>query len=107
MTAMSRAVLRTSDTTPSILRRHPLLVGESANSYDALLKALMRSIEPADIVEQIWVKDIVDYAWEAQRLRIYKIHLCSLSRRAALVEALLHLGITAVKADELAEAISK
>jgi len=47
----------------------PLLEGEDTAAYDELLVQISGAVKPADILEEIWVRDIVDLVWEAFRLR--------------------------------------
>jgi hypothetical protein len=53
----------------------PLLEGEDTAAYDELLLQISGTVKPADILEEIWVRDIVDLVWEAFRLRRLKAHL--------------------------------
>lgn len=50
----------------------PLLPGENADQYDALLRSIVQQVEPSDVIEAIWVKDIIDFIWEAKRLRRWR-----------------------------------
>ncbi len=65
----------------------PLVEGEDADAYADLLARVSAVVKPADILEEIWVRDVVDLVWEALRLRRVK---------ASLVQASLHTGIHAV-----------
>lgn len=47
----------------------PLLPGEDTEQYDALLLSIVQQVKPIDVIEAIWVKDIIDLIWEAKRLR--------------------------------------
>src|SRR4051795_7094615 len=47
----------------------PLLEGEDPAGYDALLARVSDAIRPTDILEEIWIQEIVALAWEAFRLR--------------------------------------
>jgi hypothetical protein len=53
----------------------PLLKGEDTAAYDELLARISAAVKPADIIEEIWVRDIVDLVWEAFRLRRLKANL--------------------------------
>ena len=53
----------------------PLIEGEDAASYDDLLTRISGTLKPADILEEIWVRDVVDLVWDAFRLRRLKAHL--------------------------------
>src|SRR6478609_1503816 len=57
----------------------PLLDGESQDVYDALLARVTGTVNPKDIIEEIWVHDIVDLVWEILRLRRLKVALLSSS----------------------------
>jgi len=56
----------------------PLLDGEDRAAYDALLKKLADAVKPADVIEEILVRDIVDLVWEGLRLRRLKVALMNL-----------------------------
>jgi hypothetical protein len=53
----------------------PLLEGEDTAAYDELLVRISGAVKPADILEDIWVRDVVDLVWEAFRLRRLKANL--------------------------------
>jgi hypothetical protein len=53
----------------------PLIEGEDAAAYDDLLARISGTLKPADILEEIWVRDVVDLVWDAFRLRRLKAHL--------------------------------
>ena len=53
----------------------PLLEGEDSKAYDELLARVSGKVAPTDVLEEIWVRDIVDYTWEAFRWRRLKTHL--------------------------------
>jgi hypothetical protein len=53
----------------------PLIEGEDAAGYDDLLARISGTLKPADILEEIWVRDVVDLVWDAFRLRRLKAHL--------------------------------
>ena len=57
----------------------PLLDGESLEVYDTLLARVTGAVNPKDIIEEIWVHDIVDLVWEVLRLRRLKVALLSSS----------------------------
>ncbi len=62
----------------------PLFEGEDSAGYDELLARVSGAIKPADIIEEIWIRDIVALTWEALRLRRV---------RAALLTAKRHVGV--------------
>ena len=47
----------------------PLLPGEDPAGYDGLLARVSAAIKPQDIIEEIWIQEIVALTWEAFRLR--------------------------------------
>src|SRR3954447_26489571 len=52
-----------------LLSKRALIPGEDATLYDEFLARAREAIGPTDIVEHIWVKDIVDLVWEIGRWR--------------------------------------
>jgi hypothetical protein len=66
----------------------PLIEGEDAGAYDELLLRVSAAVRPADIFEEIWVRDIVDLVWEAFRLRRLKACLMTAGARKALAQSL-------------------
>jgi hypothetical protein len=65
----------------------PLIAGEDAAAYDDLLARISGTLKPKDILEEIWVRDVVDLVWEAFRLRRLK---------AQLLTAAAHEGMAAI-----------
>ena len=57
----------------------PLLDGESQEVYDTLLARVTGTVNPKDIIEEMWVHDIVNLVWEILRLRRLKVALLSSS----------------------------
>jgi hypothetical protein len=43
----------------------PLTLHEDPGDYDRLLAFIVQDVKPRDIIEWIWVKDILDLVWEA------------------------------------------
>jgi hypothetical protein len=79
----------------------PLIEGEDAGAYDELLVRISTAVRPADIFEEIWVRDIVDLVWEAFRLRRLKACLMTTGARIALAQGLSPL-VGGAQADGLA-----
>src|SRR3954466_13127098 len=48
------------------LLKPALLPGEREAEYLALVQAISAAFEPSDAVEWLWVKDVVDCAWQAE-----------------------------------------
>ena len=57
----------------------PLLQREEASGYDTLLARISGAVKPADILEEIWVRDVVDLVWDTVRLRRLKAGLMTSS----------------------------
>ena len=53
----------------------PLLPGENFAAYDELLARVSAAVKPADILDEIWVRDVVDLVWETHRWRRLKANL--------------------------------
>jgi hypothetical protein len=58
----------------------PLLRGEDAGLYDKLMVQFTSLVEPKDMIEWWWVKDITDHSWEIRRLRRFKVLFVELQR---------------------------
>lgn len=56
----------------SIFGPPPLLEGEDENAYNELLAHVSGAVKPGDIIEEIWIRDIVDLTWEIFRWRALK-----------------------------------
>ena len=91
-TGVTNALATSSDT--SVLGPAILVAGESGEAYDGLFARIRAVVEPADMLEEIWVRDVTDLAWEVSRLRRIKAHLPELGDGGVpgddLVEGLLH-----------------
>jgi hypothetical protein len=46
----------------------PRVPGEDPEAYRALVHEGFESLEPKNLFEEIWIRDLVDYAWEMGRL---------------------------------------
>ena len=62
----------------------PLLEGEDVAAYDELLARVSEGVQPNDILEEIWVRDIVDLVWETLRLRRMKAAFFSANAHESL-----------------------
>ncbi len=75
-----------------------LLPSESAADYDGLRARLRARIAPRDVVEEIWLRDILDLQWEVLRMRRLKSRILSSSSPLGLESLLkrrvnfLHIG---------------
>jgi hypothetical protein len=66
----------------------PLIEGEDRAAYDELLAQISAAVKPADILEDIWVRDIVDLVWEIFRLRRLKVDLMAATASKGLQKML-------------------
>jgi hypothetical protein len=73
-------------TAMAFLTPPPLIKGEDAASYDDLLARISGSLKPADILEEIWVRDVVDLTWDVFRLRRLKTHLLRADAHQGMAE---------------------
>jgi hypothetical protein len=72
----------------ALLGRPPVLHGEDERTYAELLTRVRAAVRPKDILEEIWVRDVVDLLWETLRLRRMKASLITVATRDALAEIL-------------------
>lgn len=80
----------------------PLFDGEDPKSYDQLLREVSISVMPADIFEDMWVRDIVDLTIDVLRLRRLKADLMKANAYKGLSETLTPL-VGRSEADTLAK----
>src|SRR5262249_11925269 len=80
----------------------PLLDGEDPAAYDDLLARVSGAVKPADIIEEIWVRDVVDLTWEVQRLRQLKAKLLAVNAHEGL-EIILERLTDCFRAEGLSE----
>lgn len=69
------ASLTFDNTLDRFLGPSPLLEGEDRVAYTGLLEEVRRQTLPKDVIEQIYVRDIVDLTWELMRARKIKVAL--------------------------------
>ena len=50
----------------------PLIKGENLAEYEDFLMSSISYLKPTNIIEKIWLQDIIDYTWEALRLKNMK-----------------------------------
>ena len=50
----------------------PLIEGEDAAAYDQLLVRIYAAVKPIDIIDEIFIADVVPSEWEVLRLRRLK-----------------------------------
>jgi len=69
-----------------------LISGENSSDYDELLARVTKTIKPADIIEEMWVRDLVDLVWEVLRLRRLKASLFAGRAYQGVEKALFAMG---------------
>ena len=62
----------------------PLLRGEDDSIYYTMMQHFARLVQPKDMLEWWWVKDITDQTWEIRRLRRFKVLVVELQRDMAV-----------------------
>jgi hypothetical protein len=77
------------DRVSALLGAPLLLPGEDRTAYDDLLAAVIATMQPSDVLEQIWTHESVEKQWEALRGRRLKIAFIAAGRQKALA-AILH-----------------
>jgi hypothetical protein len=87
---------------PMLFGPPPLFDGEDTEIYDQLLKEISTAVTPADIFEDIWVRDVVDLTIEVLRLRRLKVNLMMTNAYKGLTETLSPL-VGRMQAETLAE----
>jgi hypothetical protein len=58
-----------SHSRPNVFGPPPLLYNEDEAAYNEMLARVSDSLRPTDFIEQIWIHDLVDAAWNIIRLR--------------------------------------
>ena len=58
------------------------------NAYDELLARVSGAVKPSDVLEEIWVRDVIDLVWEALRLRRLKADLIAANAHEGLEQIL-------------------
>jgi hypothetical protein len=86
----------------TLLGPPPLIEGEDSAAYGELLNRISAAVKPKDVLEEIWVRDVVDLTWEALRWRRLKSNLLAASTHAGLKQVLIPL-CGYIEADRLAE----
>ena len=72
----------------------PLAAGEDPATYDDLLAGVAAAVKPNGVIEELWVRDVADDAWEVLRLRRYKTGYLEVCRRDGMAAVLTGLGET-------------
>jgi hypothetical protein len=85
----------------ALLGPRPLIDGEDGTNYDMILERISADVAPADFVEEIWVRNVVDLVWDSVRLRRLKSQLLQAAAHQGL-ERLLASVIDWMQAGPLA-----
>ncbi|WP_162560702.1 hypothetical protein [Methylobacterium durans] len=64
----------------------PLLPDEDVGQYDAILNCIVQQVKPSDVVETLWVKNIIDLIWESKRLQLWRSRILAQARLEAAEE---------------------
>jgi hypothetical protein len=79
-----------------------LLEGEDSTTYHELSARFRSAVVPQDVIEEMWLRDIVDLIWETMRLRRLKSKLL----RAAAHEGLAKVLTPLISAVDLREIVN-
>jgi hypothetical protein len=77
-----------------------LILGEDPQGYDELLAQVRRALTPHDVMEEMWIRDVVDLAWDIFRPRRLKANLLRVRAKDAVWHV---LGPLVRNAHDLAE----
>jgi hypothetical protein len=80
-----------------------LLEGEDGALYNKLLTQVTAAVAPTDVIEEFWVRDVVELLWEAMRLRRLKASLLRSSAMQGLDQVLAPI-LRYAERDELVKA---
>ena len=80
-----------------------LIAGESPDAYEELLLRVANALQPADVLEEIWIRDVVDLVWEASRLRRLKVQLMSAAAHEGMADVLRPLMAVAGQSEAIAK----
>src|ERR1700681_3693625 len=72
----------------------PVIHGEVVSGYDTLSVRISAAVKPADPLEEIWVRDVVDLVGEVVRLRRLKAALMRTSADDGIRRVLLRCGVS-------------
>jgi len=79
------------DTVPALAT--PALNGnDDSAAWHDLAERIVGAVKPADILEDIWVRDVVDLVWDVVRLRRLKAHLFAVGASDGMAHLLRGIG---------------
>jgi hypothetical protein len=79
-----------------------LASGEDAAAYDQLAARIMAAVAPENVIEEIWVRDVVDLVWDVVRLRRLKAGLFTVGASDGMTQILRGIGELSLKAKDWA-----
>ena len=85
----------------------PLLEGEDAALYDELVGGMCAAVKPVDIIDELYVADVVSLEWEIMRWRRLKFGLLQASVHDQLQEFLKQRLDYEAYAEDFAEALAE
>ncbi len=80
----------------------PVIAGEDADEFAELLERVRDRVKPSGIIEEIWVRDVLDLTWDIRRLRRLKASLLRANAHKGLLRVLTPL-LDWFEAQELSE----
>jgi hypothetical protein len=97
----ARIVPARRTTQPSPFGAPPIFPGEDGAAYDDLVARFRAAIKPKDVLEDLFLRDVVDLTWETLRIRRLKAGLLKCVMLDKLSEILEPLGADDSSDDEL------
>jgi hypothetical protein len=85
---MQKSNFRASGRASLLFGPAPILESEDSKAYNELLACVSEHVKPRGIIEEIWVRDIVDLSWEILRYRRWKTSLIAAGTEEALKDIL-------------------
>jgi hypothetical protein len=86
----------------SIFGPRSVFENEDAAAYDELLLRLSSAIKPSDVLEEIWIRDVVDLEWDVLRFRKARKHQVSQAIANVLSDIMTDAGEFGTRANYLA-----
>src|SRR5262249_27218260 len=85
---MTETLPITSSSGLPALAPSPLINGEDPAAYDDLATRIRVVLQPRDVFEELWARDVADLAWDVLRLRRLKAHLMRAGAYEGMIEVL-------------------
>ena len=104
--AVLRGAVQVPTSIESLWGTPELLYGEEAGAYKALWLDVARDIEPSDVIEWLWINDILELTWEIRRLRRFKTQLMQRNFEVGINDYLAE-GLTSYQKLDVLEARSE